>query len=132
MSLDAPIVSAGDRELPDLVDGPDMRDAVSGWSRPMVLEVVSLTAGKGGDAVEVRRRVDTAGFLFPAEPRKLDIKDEGEGTRKWRWFALYVLNDPHIRDGDKVEIDGVPFKAMKSWNLSQFGFMKYGVREDFR
>lgn len=132
MALSDPIICAGDRELPDLVDGPDMRDAVSGQARPMTLKIVSLTPDDGGDAKETSRLVQTSGFMLPAEARKLDIKPDGDGTRRWKYWELFVLNDPAFADGDKVEIAGLTYKVVKSWDFSQFGFLKFGVREDFR
>ena len=132
MSLDGPLICAGDVDLPDLVDGPDMRDAVLGNARPMILKVVTKVPDEGGDAKKYERLVKTSGFMVPSEPRKLDIKPDGDGTRKWRYWDVYVLNDPKIADGDEVVIAAVPYKVMKSWNWSQFGFFRFGVREEFR
>jgi hypothetical protein len=132
VSLADPIICAGAQDLPDMVDGPDMRETLTGMSRPIVLGVITLTPDEGGDAKESSRSVRTSGFLIPAEPRTLDIKDDGDGTRKWKYWALYVLNDPVVSAGDRITLKGVPYKVMKTWDWGQFGFHKFGIREDFR
>ena len=131
MSIDAAILSAGANPLPDLVDGPDMRDAVSGWARPVVLKVVTQTAGPGGDAVESSRIVQTSAFLIPVTATKLDIKPDGDGTRKWNYWDAYLLDDPVARIGDKFVIGTTTYKVVKSSNYRQFGFHKFGLQEDF-
>lgn len=132
MSLAGPIISAGRRPLPPLVDGPDMRDVVTGWSRPMTLVVITLTAGPGGDAVETTRTVETSGLLNAIDPRKLNFKPEGDGTRNWKAWLLHVLNDPQIKDGDQLVIADVRYKVMKSFDRSQYGFFRFGLLEDFQ
>jgi len=131
MSLHSPLVCAGRRPLANLVDGPDMRDSIAGWSRPMVLEVVTLKAGQGGDAVETSRKVNADGFLDATTARELDIKEDGSGTRKWGYWKLHTLQDPALSVGDRLVIDGKRYKALTSQNRSQHGFWVFGLREDF-
>lgn len=128
----APIISAGKRPLSASLPGPDMRSTVQGWSRQIVLSVVTLTSGEGGDAVRVARDVPTQGFTVQSKARDLDIKEDGTGTRAWRYWALYTLDDPAIRVADEVTFEGVTYKVMKSWNRGQNGFFKFGLREDFQ
>ena len=132
MSLRTPLVLAGRQTLDNMVDGPDMRDAVAGWSRPMVLEIVTLKSGPGGDAVESDRSFPTDGFLAATTARELDIKEDGSGTRKWGYWKLHTLQDPALEVGDRLVIDGKRYKALTSQNRGQHGFWVYGLREDFK
>lgn len=129
MSIAAQIISAGERDLPDLVDAPDMRDTVVGSCRPMTLQVTKIASGPGGDAETSVTTVQADGFTVAVDPRKLNLKPEG--TRKWKSFMMYTLNDPNIEAGDRVAFASRVFKVIKSWDLSQFGFYKFGILEDF-
>ena len=128
----APIISAGKRPLTDLAPGPNMQTAVSGWCRPMTLAVTTVRAGKGGDAEKFSRQIQTDGFMVPGKPQELKIKEEGDGTRQWKFWTIYCLQDPQIKLGDVVAIAGRSFKAMGAWDFSQFGFWKFACTEDFR
>lgn len=129
MSIDAPIISANKLPLGIEVGGPDMRSTVQGWCKPMNLYIVTLTPGEGGDAVKSSRSVRTDGCLIQSKARDLDIKEDGDGTRGWRYWALYALTDPAMKIGDQVEFGGTPYRVMASWNRSQNGFFKYALRE---
>lgn len=132
MSSLGPIVCAGDRDLPPLTDVPDMRDAVTGMSAPITLVVYRIKAGKLGDAELVKFEVETEGFLRPSSAKELKIKDEGEGTRRWSYWALYVLNEPDVQIQDKIEFGGNRYSVVNSTDRRQHGFSVLGLTEDFR
>ena len=72
------------------------------------------------------------GFLDATTARKLDIKEDGSGTRKWGYWKLHTLQDPALEVGDRLVIDGKRYKALTSQNRGQHGFWVYGLREDFK
>lgn len=127
-----PIVSAGERDLPDLVDVPDMREAITGMSRPMTLTISSIFAGPGGDAATKTRTVQTNGFLTASTAQKLKVKEDGSGTRTWRYWALYCLNNPEVRLQDSIAIDGIPYQVVAANDRSQHGYFQIGLSENFR
>lgn len=127
-----PVISANRRPLFDNLNGPDMRQTVQGYSKPMVLEVISLTAGEGGDAVETTRTVNTDGYTIAMTARQLGIKDDGSGTRKWKYWSVFLMTDPGMSIGDKFKINGSLFKVIEQWDRSQNGFFKLNVVEDFQ
>ena len=128
--ITAPLPCAKNRPLTELAPGPDLRQAVVGWCRPMTLEITRLVAGAGGDAEKIVRQVPADAFLRPGKPQELKIKLEG--TRQWKFWTMYTLQDTGIQVGDVARISGRPFKAMGSWDYSQFGYFKLAMVEDFR
>lgn len=97
----------------------------------MVLQVLTSTTARGGDAQVVTRTVNTQGFTQVLDPRDLDIKMEG--IRKWKAQTLYLLTDPSVKVNDKVKLsDGITYRVMSAWDYSQFGWYKYTLLEDFR
>lgn len=130
MTVAQPVISAGKRKLPQMMDAPDMRDAIMGSCRPMEFQIVTLKSGPGGDAVETSVDFKTDGFAVPVDPRKLDL--QSDGTRRWKSYMLFTLTQPLLTVQDKVVIEGLVYKVMKAWDFSEFGFYKFGIVEDFQ
>ncbi len=125
-----PMVAAGDQTLDQFSPGPDMTDAIGDLASPITLFILNSSAGPGGDAVISKRIVQTNGALLATTARKLEIKMEG--TRKWKAFMLYAIDDPHVSIQDQIIINDVPYRVMNQWDRTQFGFVKIGLLQDFQ
>lgn len=140
-SVCQPVISAGKQPLRRTMPGPDMRQTIQGWSNPITLQVTTVRAAPNsgsaddaqpGDAQLTIRTVQTCGFIVATEPKELDIKTDGIGTRQWKFWLLYLLTDPKADVGDKISFDGKVYKILRSWDRSQNGFFKFGLQEDFQ
>jgi hypothetical protein len=123
-----PIVGGGATPLFTTSTAPQAQYTVSGWSQP-ILMIINTVIVQDGDAVTITRQISTSGFLVASSGQKLNLKWEGE--RQWRHSSLYCITDPQLNTNDQVIIKNMPFRVLHKWNWSQFGYVKYGLVEDY-
>ena len=107
---------------------PDLRSAVTGWLRPLILVQVQKTT-VDHEIQEARTELRCMGMIQPFGPRELRIKPEGQ--RSWNWQMLHTTPDVALRDDEEFTIRGVRYRVMSQQNWSAYGYIAYELVQDY-
>lgn len=107
---------------------PDLRSAVTGWFRPLILVQV-VKSVVNGEIVEARKELRCSGMIQPFGPRELKIKPEGQ--RAWNWQMLHTTPDVALKDDEEFTIKGTRYRVMSQQNWSDYGYILYELVQDY-
>ncbi len=108
---------------------PDLRSAVVGWFRPLILVKVQKTP-VDHEIVEARTELRCMGMIQPFGPRELRIKPEGQ--RAWNWQMLHTTPDVALKDDEEFTIRGTRYRVMSQQNWSMYGYIAYELVQDYQ
>lgn len=109
---------------------PQMGAALSGWSTPITLIVITQEI-IDGFVTNFEKKVSFKGVIQPLSPRKLELKPEGQRT--WKWLQIHCLSGSlKLKAGDKILYAGERFKLMADNDFSLNNFNEYHVVKDYQ
>lgn len=107
---------------------PNVNDTMAGWFQPMTFGVVTKQTVNFQE-VETVVDFDFQGVIQPLEPRRLQIKPEGQ--RAWTWFWLHA--DPQL----KLQVDSIVIymgkqtRVMARKDFTIYGYVEYELVQDW-
>ncbi|MDR2676134.1 MAG: hypothetical protein LBC18_15030 [Opitutaceae bacterium] len=128
--MPAALVNASARPLAETGGAglPFVGGAMTGWFRPLTAGVVTK-AIVDFEAVETVAQITFRGVRQPLNPKRLDLKPEGQ--RAWKWDTLHCEPSLKLKNDDVVMLDGTRHRVMNVSDFSEYGYMYYEIAEDF-
>lgn len=105
-----------------------MRDTLRGWVRPITVGIVTIKT-QDSVATETVKEFSTTGFIKRTKSRA--VKNNPEGQRAWRWYSLFTASEIDLKLDDIVVVKGVKYRVMGQDGLTDFGFFKYYLDQDY-
>jgi hypothetical protein len=125
-----PIKNAKDMKLSETFSNlPDMSGPVSSFPQPLQWGKMIKTL-VNGYVQEIVEWTSIQAVVQPLKAEALEMKPEGE--RAWKWYELYTLANVLMSTDDVVILHGIQYRIMDRSNLSEYGYMKYEVQEDYQ
>lgn len=107
---------------------PNVGGAMLNWFQPMTFGVVSKQV-VGFNAVETVEEIAFRGVIQPLEPRKLQMKPEGQ--RAWTWLWLHAEPSLTLQVDSTVIYLGVQTRIMSRINYCIYGYVAYELVQDW-
>jgi len=125
----APIASAASRPLFPATSLPQVGSALAGWGREVAVQILR-TVLVDGEAKKNARTVNAGVLIQPLSARKIEMKPEGE--RNWKWNSIHASASLNAKNGDTIEIDGIGYRILGTWDYSPMGYYAFEAVEDYR
>lgn len=110
------------------LDVPNMREALSGWMRPLDLAKVT-TEIVNFRAEQIERPLAAVGVIQPLSAQMLALKPEGQ--RAWKWRVIWTTTDLKLKPDDVISYKGERNRVMGFTDWEDSGFFRYEVVNDY-
>jgi hypothetical protein len=107
---------------------PNVSGAMQSWFQPMTFEPV-VKSTIGFRVVETGNPINFRGVIQPLEPRRMEIKEEGQ--QAWTWLQLHSDISLRLNVDDVVLYLGVQTRVMALKDYKIYGYMEYHLVQDW-
>lgn len=109
---------------------PNVSGALRGWTKkiPVIIIFQEIVDHKKVESESPAVKLEINLQPMPFE----QIEKKPEEQRSWKWYSLWVRFGALLKTDDKIIIENVKYRIMKSGNWRDGGYQFYEVIEDYQ